>query len=146
MRLSDSVVAFLCLFLTVLMWFLALPLFTTVYAGIDNDRVDWYCDRPITNLSPPPVDLDEVRSELAALDAAGAAADETVSTDKLAKVESLHPQCVGLVRTQVGLGLISALLGLWRARRWWIDTADARAERKFKRLHEQAGKPPSRLF
>ncbi|HCB34245.1 MAG TPA: hypothetical protein DEP66_05335 [Acidimicrobiaceae bacterium] len=126
MHLRESTVAGMCLFLTALVWFSPLSFFATVYEGIDNDRVAWSCGIPVFSLSPADVDLDQVRAELAA--------DETDGI-----VESRHPQCRGLARTQLVLGLLSFAAAVWRGRRWWVSTADRRAERKFTRLHGSFG-------
>ncbi len=159
MRLRESTIAGLCFFLAGVALFVPLPAYGAEYEGIDNDRVSWSCGVPITNLSPPPVDLDEVRADLAAQDLASgtagagtnagtaAAIDENGTTDNTDnRVSSRHPQCAGLARTQLVLGLLSLAAGIWRGRRWWKENEDARAERKFKRLHESAGKPSARLF
>ncbi len=158
MRLRDSTVAGLCLFLMGLAWLVPLPVYDAPefegidyaginYEGIDNDLVNWSCGIPITNLAPPPVDLDEVRADLAALEDPDRERPSGLTAGEQEKVESRHPQCAGLARTQLVLGLLCAAAGIWRGRRWWVDGADYRAERKFKRLHEGAsGRPPSKLL
>ncbi len=131
-----------------LAWLVTFPAYEAIeYEGIDNDRVSWSCGIPITNLAPPPVDLDEVRVDLIALDDPDRERPSGLADGQQEKVESQHPQCAGLARTQLVLGIFCAVAGIWRGRRWWVNSAGERAERKFKRLHERAsGKPPSKLF
>ena len=147
MGLKDSTVAGLCLILMLMALLLPLPAYTIEYEGIDNDLVFWSCGTPLISLAPAAVDLDEVRAELLRAelqDQASTGPDSTDNTEQ-SKIESRHPQCAGLARTQVVFGLLSGVAGIWRGRRWWVNSADARAEKKFKRLHEQAGKPGSRF-
>ena len=121
--LRDRTVAFLCLALTAIIWSTPITFFDTEFEGVDNDRMEWSCPRPILSPSPDVVDLDVVRAELA----------ET-------------PQCRLLNGTQLVLGLLSLAGGLWKGRVWWLSTSDARAEKKFARLHAKtSGKPKGML-
>ena len=119
--LRDRTVAFICLFLTALVWSTPITLFNTEFEGVDNDRMEWSCPRPILSPSPDVVDLDALRVEL--LDTAQG------------MVKSEHPQCRLLNPTQLVLGLLSLAGAIWKGRIWWLSTADARAEKKFARLH-----------
>ena len=97
--LRDRTVAFLCLVLTVLVWSTPITFFDTEFEGVDNDRMEWSCPRPIFSPLPASVDLDVVRAELA-------------STSE-SPVESQHPQCRVLNGTQLVLGLLSLAGGIW---------------------------------
>ena len=119
--LRDRTVAFICLFLTALVWSTPITLFNTEFEGVDNDRMEWSCPRPILSPSPDVVDLDALRVEL--LDTAQGT------------VKSEHPQCRLLNPTQLVLGLLSLAGAIWKGRIWWLSTADARAEKKLARLH-----------
>ena len=35
---------------------------------------------------------------------------------------------------------MAIIAGIWKARAWWREGEDARAEKKFKKLHDSAGK------
>jgi len=130
--LRDRTVAFICLFLTALVWSTPITLFNTEFEGVDNDRMEWSCPRPILSPSPDVVDLDALRVEL--LDTAQGT------------VKSEHPQCRLLNPTQLVLGLLSLAGAIWKGRIWWLSTADARAEKKFARLHAKtSGKPKGML-
>ena len=130
--LRDRTVAFLCLVLTVLIWSTPITFFDTEFEGVDNDRMAWSCPRPIMSPVPAAVDLDVVRAELAATPAG--------------TVKSEHPQCRMLNGTQLVLGFLSLAGAIWKGRVWWLSTADARAEKKFKRLHANtSGKPKGML-
>ena len=126
-NLRTSTVAGICFFLAGLMFVLPIALFDIEYDGIDNDSMSWECDRPITSMNPPDVDLDAIRADLQTLPEGD-------------KIDSKHPECRKLARAQVVLGLIALLGGAWKAREWWRDGASEREEKKFKKLHESAGK------
>ena len=129
--LRDRTVACICLLLTALAWSTPITLFEEV-EGIDNDRMEWSCPRPILSALPDAVDLDALRVELIS------SPNETV--------KSHHPQCRMLNGTQLVLGLLSLAGALWKGRIWWLSTAGARAEKKFARLHaETSGKPKGML-
>ncbi|MDG2112004.1 MAG: hypothetical protein P8N02_05255 [Actinomycetota bacterium] len=121
MNLRSSTVAGICFFLGGLMFFLPIALFDIEYDGIDNDLMTWECDPPITDVSPPDVDLDGIRAQLAEL-------------PEGEKLTSNHPECRKLARAQIVLGLIAIAAGIWKTRAWWCETADERAEKKFKKL------------
>jgi len=130
--LRDRTVTFICLMLTALAWSTPITMFDTKFEGIDNDRMEWSCPRPILSPSPDAVDLDALRVELIG------SANETV--------KSQHPQCRVLNGTQLVLGLLSLAGALWKGRIWWLSTADTRAEKKFTRLHvKTSGKPKGML-
>ena len=130
--LRDRTVACICLLLTALAWSTPITLFDTEFEGIDNDRMEWSCPRPILSPSPDAVDLDALRVELIS------SPNETV--------KSQHPQCRMLNGTQLVLGLLALAGALWKGRIWWLSTAGARAEKKFARLHaETSGKPKGML-
>tara|TARA_Y100000590_G_scaffold462116_1_gene625385 strand:- start:3144 stop:3542 length:399 start_codon:yes stop_codon:yes gene_type:complete len=130
--LRDRTVAFLCLALTAIIWSTPITFFDTEFEGVDNERMEWSCPRPILSPSPDVVDLDVVRAELA----------ETPN----GTIQSEHPQCRLLNGTQLVLGLLSLAGGLWKGRVWWLSTSDARAEKKFARLHAKtSGKPKGML-
>jgi len=130
--LRDRTIAFICLLLTALVWTTPITLFDTEFEGVDNDRMEWSCPRPILSPSPAAVDLDALRVEL--IDSASGT------------IKSQHPQCRLLNGTQLVLGLLSLAGALWKGRIWWLSTKDARAERKFARLHvETSGKPKGML-
>tara|TARA_B100000745_G_scaffold281326_1_gene213938 strand:+ start:104 stop:499 length:396 start_codon:yes stop_codon:yes gene_type:complete len=129
--LRDRTVACICLLLTALAWSTPITLFEEV-EGIDNDRMEWSCPRPILSALPDAVDLDALRVELIG------SPNETV--------KSRHPQCRMLNGTQLVLGLLSLAGALWKGRIWWLSTAGARAEKKFARLHAKtSGKPKGML-
>ena len=130
--LRDRTVIFICLLLTALVWTTSITLFDTEFDGVDNDRMEWSCPRPILSPSPDGVDLDALRAEL------------TANPDQT--IESQHPQCRLLNPTQLVLGLLSLAGAIWKGRIWWLSTADARAEKKFARLHAKtSGKPKGML-
>ena len=130
--LRDRTVACICLLLTALAWSTPITLFDTEFEGIDNDRMEWSCPRPILSPSPDAVDLDALRVELIG------------SPNEM--VKSQHPQCRMLNGTQLVLGLLSLAGALWKGRIWWLSTTGARAEKKFARLHaETSGKPKGML-
>lgn len=136
MNLKNSTVAGICFFLAGLLFFLPIALFDIEYEGIDNDRMEWSCDSPIRNPNPGDVDLDDVRSQLGEI---ASDAPEDV------KVESKHPECRKLARAQLIMGVIAVLAGIWKTRHWWSEGQGARAEKKFKKLHQSAGKPRGML-
>ena len=143
MGLRDTTVAFLCAFLGLMMLLMPLPVFGGPYEGIQEGRVDWTCSMPLLSLAPPDVDVDEVRD----------AVDEAVATaratgQRYAAPQSPHPLCGSLARTQAVLALLAFAAAFWRGRRWWRSTADARAEKRFKTLHESVESPQGgpRLF
>ncbi len=143
MRLRDTTVVFLCAFLGMMVLFMPLPVFGGPYEDIQEGQVDWTCSMPLLSLAPPDVDLDEVR------DAVDAAITEMRTTGQdYVRPESRHPLCGGLARTQVVLALLAFAGAFWRGRRWWRSTADVRAEKRFKRLHESVENPQgrSRIF
>ena len=143
MRLRDTTVVFLCAFLGMMVLFMPLPVFGGPYEDIQEGQVDWTCSMPLLSLAPPDVDLDEVR------DAVDAAITEMRTTGQnYVPPESRHPLCGGLARTQVVLALLAFAGAFWRGRRWWRSTADVRAEKRVKRLHESVENPQgrSRIF
>ena len=130
--MRDRPIAFICLLLTALVWTTPITFFDTEFEGVDNDRMEWSCPRPILSPSPAAVDLDALRVELN---------DSASGT-----IKSQHPQCRLLNGTQLVLGLLSLAGALWKGRIWWLSTSDARAEKKFARLHaETSGKPKGML-
>ena len=130
--LRDITVAFICLLLTGLIWSTPITFFDTEFEGVDNDRMEWSCPRPILSPSPDAVDLDVVRAEL------------TETPDGI--VQSEHPQCRLLNGTQLVLGFFSLAGAVWKGRLWWQSTANARAEKKFAQLHAKtSGKPKGML-
>lgn len=136
MRLRDTTVVFLCVFLGVTALIMPMPVFGGPYEDIRAGEVDWTCAIPLASLAPPDVDLDELRE---AVSAAHVTARTTGTFYE--PPTSRHPLCGGLARTQVVLGLLALAGAAWRGRRWWRSSADARAEKRFKRLHESAGNP-----
>ncbi len=146
MRLRDTTVVFLCAFLGMMVLFLPLPVLNGPYEDLRADDVQWTCSMPLLSLAPPDVDLDEVRAAVAVARAAVAVARaEGLATGQdYVPPESQHPLCGGLARTQVGLALLAFAGAFWKGRRWWRSTADTRAEKRFKRLHESVENPDSR--
>lgn len=139
MRLRDTTVVFLCAFLGMMVLFMPLPVFGGPHEDIQEGRVDWTCSMPLLSLAPPDVDIDAVRD----------AVDDAIVTarttgQRYVPPESRHPLCGGLARTQVVLALLAFAGAFWRGRRWWRSTADMRAEKRFKRLHERVENPQSR--
>ena len=139
MRLRDTTVVFLCAFLGMMVLFLPLPVFGGPYEDIQEGQVEWTCSMPLLSLAPPDVNLDEVRDAVEE----AIAANRTTGHDYVPP-ESRHPLCGGLARTQVVLALLAFVGAFWRGRKWWRSTADARAEKRFKRLHESVENPQSR--
>ena len=139
MRLRDTTVVFLCAFLGMMVLFLPLPVLSGPYEDIQEGQVHWTCSMPLLSLAPPDVDLDEVRDAVDEAIAANLATGQDYVQPK-----SPHPLCGGLARTQVVLALLAFAGAFWRGRRWWRSTADMRAERRFKRLHESVENPQSR--
>ena len=139
MRLRDTTVVFLCAFLGMMVLFLPLPVFGGPYEDIRESDVEWTCATPLFSLAPADVDLDEVRDAIAE-------AHETARStgQQYVPPSSRHPLCGGLARTQVVLALLAFAGAFWRGRRWWRSTADARAEKRFKRLHESVDNPQGR--
>ncbi|WP_419841373.1 hypothetical protein [Candidatus Poriferisodalis sp.] len=130
-RLRDPSVAFICAFLGITALLVPLTAFSSPYEGIGPDDVVWTCAKPLTSLAAPEVDIDEIRTSVAA------ARTESVTTgERYVPPTSRHPLCRGLARTQVVLGLLALAAAVWRGRRWWRSTADKRAEKRFQRLHE----------
>ena len=139
MRLRDTTVIFLCAFLGMMVLFLPLPVFSGPYEDIRENDVDWTCSTPLLSLAPPDVDVDEVR------EAVEEARSRALTTgQRYVPPESQHPLCGGLARTQVVLALLAFAGAFWRGRKWWRSTADARAEERFKRLHESVDNPQGR--
>lgn len=136
MRLRDTTVAFLCAFLGLMVLLMPLPVFGGSYEDLREGEVDWTCSMPLWSLAPPEVDLDEVRDAVA-----DAHATARTTGQRYAPPESRHPLCGGLARTQVVLALLAFAGAFWRGRRWWRSTAGARAEKRFKRLHESVNNP-----
>lgn len=143
MRLRDTTVVFVCAFLGLMVLFMPLPVFGGPYEDIEEGQVDWTCSMPLLSLAPADVDLDEVRD----------AVDEAIAANRATgqgyvPPESRHPLCAGLARTQVVLALLAFAGAFWRGRRWWRSSADIRAEKRFKRLHESVENPQgrSRIF
>ncbi len=132
MVMRDRTVAFICLLLTAIIWSTPITYFDTEFEGVDNDRMEWSCPRPITSPLPGAVDLDAVRSQLSAT------ADGTVKSE--------HPQCRLLNSTQLVLGLLSLAGAAWKGRVWWLTTADSRAEKKFSRLHAKTSGEPKGML
>ncbi|WP_423922108.1 hypothetical protein [Candidatus Poriferisodalis sp.] len=143
MRLRDTTVVFLCAFLGVMVLIVPMPVFGGPYEGIREGEVEWTCSMPPLSLAPPDVDLDEVREAVA--DAHVTA--RTTGRPYIAPVSG-HPLCGGLARTQVVLALLALAGAAWRGRVWWRTTADTRAEKRFKRLHQSAENPQggNRIF
>jgi len=139
MRLRDTTVVFLCAFLGMMVLFLPLPVLNGPYEDLRADDVQWTCSMPLLSLAPPDVDVDEVRAAVAV-----ARAEELATGQDYVPPESQHPLCGGLARTQVGLALLAFAGAFWKGRRWWRSTADTRAEKRFKRLHESVENPDSR--
>ena len=143
MRLRDTTVVFLCAFLGLMVLIMPLPVFGGPYEDLREGEVDWTCSMPLLSLAPPDVDLGEVRDAVA-----DAHATARATGQRYVAPQSQHPLCGGLARTQVVLALLAFAGAIWRGRRWWRTTADARAEKRFKRLHEGAENPQgrSRIF
>ena len=139
MRLRDTTVVFLCAFLGMMVLIMPLPVFGGPYEDLREGEVDWTCSMPLLSLAPPDVDLDEVRKAVA-----DAHATARASGQQYVPPESKHPLCGGLARTQVVLALLAFAGAAWRGSVWWRSTADARAEKRFKRLHESVENPQSR--
>ena len=139
MRLRDTTVVFLCAFLGMMVLFLPLPVFGGPYEDLREGEVDWTCSVPLLSLAPPDVDLDDVRAAVA-----DARATALTTGQRYVPPESKHPLCGGLARTQVVLALLAFAGALWRGRKWWRSTADSRAEKRFKRLHESVDSPQGR--
>ena len=139
MRLRDTTVVFLCAFLGMMVLFLPLPVLNGPYEDLRADDVQWTCSTPLLSLAPPDVDLDEVREAVA-----DARATALTSGRRYEPPESPHPLCGGLARTQVVLALLAFAGAFWKGRKWWRLTADTRAEKRFKRLHESVDNPDSR--
>ena len=139
MRLRDTTVVFLCAFLGIAVLLVPMPVFGGPYEDIREGEVDWTCAIPPLSLAPPDVDLDELRD---AISTAHVTARTTGTFYE--PPQSRHPLCRGLARTQVVLGLLALAGAFWRGRRWWRSTADTRAEKRFKRLHESVENPQSR--
>ena len=108
--LRDRTIAFICLLLTALVWTTPITLFDTEFEGVDNDRMEWSCPRPILSPSPAAVDLDALRVEL--IDSASGT------------IKSQHPQCRLLNGTQLVLGLLSLAGALWKGRIWWLSLTE----------------------
>ena len=139
MRLRDTTVVFLCGFLGVMALLMPMPVFGGPYEDIREGEVAWTCAMPLASSAPPDVDIDDLRDAVAAAHAK-ARAEGTFYEPPTSR----HPLCGGLARTQVVLGLLALAGAAWRGRAWWRATADARAEKRFKRLHESVENPQSR--
>ena len=133
MKLRDTTVAGLCLFLGVMALLMPIPVFGGPYEGLAADEVDWTCRMPLLSLAPPDVDLEDVRARV---DAARVTADSTGAA--YMPPQSQHPLCGGLARTQIVLALLAFAGAAWRGTVWWRSSAGSRAEKRFKRLHEGA--------
>ncbi len=131
MALRDTTVVFLCALLGLLVLLVPLPVFDGPYEGLREGEVSWTCSMPLLSLAPPDVHLDDLRAAVA-----DAHATALATSQRYLAPSSRHPLCGGLARTQVVLGLLAFAGAFWRARRWWKLTADARAEKRFQRLHE----------
>ena len=59
MVMRDRTVAFICLLLTAIIWSTPITYFDTEFEGVDNDRMEWSCPRPITSPLPGAVDYTE---------------------------------------------------------------------------------------
>lgn len=134
MKLRDTTVVALCIFLGAVALLTPMPVFGGPYEDIGAGEVDWTCRMPPLSLAPDDVDLDEVRSAVAT-------ARVTSARSGLVYVppQSPHPLCGGLARTQVVLALLAFAGAAWRGTTWWRSTADARAEKRFQRLQESVG-------
>ena len=143
MRLRDTTVVFLCAFLGMMVLFLPLPVLNGPYEDLRADDVQWTCSTPLLSLVPPDVDLVEVREAVSE-----ARSTERTTGQRYVPPESRHPLCGGLARTQVVLALLAFAGAFWKGRKWWRSTADTRAEKRFKRLHESVENPQggSRIF
>lgn len=139
MPLRDTTVVFLCAFLGMMVLFMPLPVFGGPHEDLREGEVDWTCSMPLLSLAPPDVDLDEVREAVTDAHATARAGGQ-----RYVPPESQHPLCGGLARTQVVLALLAFAGAFWRGRRWCRSTADARAEKRFTRLHESVGNPQGR--
>ncbi|MFT7646458.1 MAG: hypothetical protein ACI8Y4_001193 [Candidatus Poriferisodalaceae bacterium] len=98
---------------------------------IDPDRFSWTCGLPIASLNAADTDLEAVRADIAALEADIAAGDAEPETI----LNADHPDCRTLSRVQFVIGVIALAATAYLGRKWWIETADERAEKKFKKLH-----------
>ncbi len=134
MRLRDTTVVFICVFLGIMALALPMPVFAGPYQDIRDGEVAWTCPVPLLGLAPPDVSIDEVREEVEF-----ARTRSLTSGQYYDPPSSRHPLCGGLSRVQVVLGLLALAGAAWRGRQWWRATADARAEKRFKRLHESVG-------
>lgn len=133
--------AYIFLFIGLMSMILPMARFDTAIEGIEADEVDWTCDMPIKSLNAFS-DLDQVRIDIAAAtDAEALAATEVASTatdadsETIERPTGIHPDCKSLARVQFVIGIISLAAAAYTGRKSWIETADARAEKKFKRLH-----------
>lgn len=133
MVIRDHTIAFICFVLTFVVWSQPITMFETSYEGIDNDLVAWDCPKPITNPSPAAVDLDKLRIKISASKPGDI-------------IESWHPQCKALNRTQVVLGFLSLAGAIWKTIIWRRSTSDKRAEKKFAKLHSQTSGRPKGLL
>ncbi|WP_419923305.1 hypothetical protein [Candidatus Poriferisodalis sp.] len=133
MKLRDTTVVALCAFLGVMALLTPIPVFSGPYEGLAADEVDWTCRMPLLSLAPPDVDLDDVRARV---ETAHVTADSTGAA--YVPPKSPHPLCGGLARTQVVLALLAFAGAAWRGTVWWRSSTDARAEKRFKRLHAGA--------
>ena len=133
MKLRDTTVAGLCLFLGVMALLMPIPVFGGPYEDIGAGEVEWTCQMPVLSLAPDDVDVANVRAQV---DAAHITADATGAA--YVPPQSQHPLCGGLARTQVVLALLAFAGAAWRLTVWWRSASDTRAEKRFKRLHEGA--------
>lgn len=125
MNLSDGAKAAVFAAVAVLALLFPLSLFDTEFDGIDNERVDWSCPRPISGFDSG--DLDEIRADLAQLPEG-----ETLA--------ATHPDCTPLAVGQIVVAAISTMVAAFFFWRVWQSGSGRRAEKKFTRLHESAGK------
>ncbi len=133
MNLRTNTVAGIIFFLAGLMFVFPITTFDVEYDGINNDRMDWNCALPITGLNAPDVDIDGIRADLTTL-------------EEGEKLSSRHPDCKKLARAQFVLGIIAVLCGAFMTRKWWRETSDLRAEKRFRKLQDYgAGKKKSIL-
>ena len=133
MNLRTSTIAGIIFFLAGLMFVFPITAFDVEYDGIDNEKMEWSCVLPIAGLNAADVDLDSIRAGVADL-------------DEGEKFASRHPDCKKLARAQFVLGIIALGCGAFMTRKWWRETANERAEKKFSKLQDYgAGKKKSIL-
>lgn len=131
-NLSDTTKAGVLFIIGLVAWLYPVSIFDVEIDGIPNERMEWRCERPITNLGTS-VSEDDIRADLESLPA----------EEKLA---SIHPDCGGMAWAQTALGGAFIAISLFLFWRVWKAGAEARAEKKFKKLHAEAGKPRDKLL